>query len=199
MPLKKWIAKGFIAIILAVGGACLEASSDLIKNNFEPVLVSARNFLEDRLSPIPSSALIGINLTFYLSSADAGEAYAEGVSATIPGSLCLASNGHNIVRPFEESANGYRNKTNVIMHIACRPSGRISITLSPQNGQGVKVYEGRLSDGDKVAFSGVPGSYNAGIVTIYRLDAIEPQGPWVPANKCLQSNTCKDSDFSVAE
>jgi hypothetical protein len=197
MPLKKWIAKGFIAIILAVGGACLEASSDLIKNNFEPVLVSARNFLEDRLSPIPSSALIGINLTFYLSSAYAGEAYAEGVSATIPGSLCLASNGHNIVRPFEESANGY--KTNVIMHIACRPSGRISITLSPQNGQGVKVYEGRLSDGVKVAFSGVPGSYNAGIVTIYRLDAIEPQGPWVPANKCLQSNTCKDSDFSVAE
>lgn len=197
MPLKKWIAKGFIAIILAVGGACLEASSDLIKNNFEPVLVSARNFLEDRLSPIPSSAPIGINLTFYLSSADAGEAYAEGVSATIPGSLCLASNGHNIVRPFEESANGY--KTNVIMHIACRPSGRISITLSPQNGQGVKVYEGRLSDGDKVAFSGVPGSYNAGIVTIYRLDAIEPQGPWVPANKCLQFNTCKDSDFSVAE
>ncbi|MGD8163421.1 hypothetical protein [Pantoea sp. FN0307] len=197
MPLKKWIAKGFIAIILAVGGACLEASSDLIKNNFELVLVSARNFLEDRLSPIPSSALIGINLTFYLSSADAGEAYAEGVSATIPGSLCLASNGHNIVRPFEESANGY--KTNVIMHIACRPSGRISITLSPQNGQGVKVYEGRLSDGDKVAFSGVPGSYNAGIVTIYRLDAIEPQGPWVPANKCLQSNTCKNSDFSVAE
>ena len=197
MPLKKWIAKGFIAIILALGGACLEASSDLIKNNFEPVLVSARNFLEDRLSPIPSSALIGINLTFYLSSADAGEAYAEGISVTIPGSICLASNGHNIVRPFEESANGY--KTNVIMHIACRPSGRISITLSPQNGQGVKVYEGRLSDGDKVAFSGVPGSYNAGIVTIYRLDEIEPQGPWVPANKCLQSNTCKDSDFSVAE
>lgn len=197
MPLKKWIAKGFIAIILAVGGACLEASSDIIKNNFEPVLVSARNFLEDRLSPIPSSALIGINLTFYLSSADAGEAYAEGVSATIPGSLCLASNGHNIVRPFEESANGY--KTNVIMHIACRPSGRISITLSPQNGQAVKVYEGRLSDGDKVAFSGVPGSYNAGIVTIYRLDAIEPQGPWVPANKCLRSNTCEDSDFSISE
>lgn len=197
MPLKKWIAKGFIAIILAVGGACLEASSDIIKNNFEPVLVSARNFLEDRLSPIPSSALIGINLTFYLSSADAGEAYAEGVSATIPGSLCLASNGHNIVRPFEESANGY--KTNVIMHIACRPSGRISITLSPQNGQGVKVYEGILSDGDKVAFSGVPGSYNAGIVTIYRLDAIEPQGPWVPANKCLRSNTCEDSDFSISE
>lgn len=117
MPLKKWIAKGFIAIILAVGGACLEASSDLIKNNFEPVLVSARNFLEDRLFPIPSSALIGINLTFYLPSADAGEASAEGLSATIPGSLCLASNGHNIVRPFEESANGYRNKTNVIMHI----------------------------------------------------------------------------------
>jgi hypothetical protein len=104
-----------------------EASSDLIKDNFEPVLVSARNFLEDRLSPIPGSALIGINLTFYLPSADAGEASAEEISATIPGSLCLASNGHSIVRPFDESANGH--KTNVIMHIACRPSGRIYISL----------------------------------------------------------------------
>ena len=197
MAFKKWIAKGFIAIILAVGGASLEASSDLIKNNFEPALVSARNFLEDQLFPIPRSALIGINLTFYLPSSDAGEASEEGVSATIPGSLCLASNGHNIVRPFEESANRY--KTNVIMHIDCRPSGRISITLSPQNGEDVKVYEGRLSDGGKVAFAGVPGSYNAGIVTIHRLDAIEPKDPWVPVNKCLQSNTCKDSDFSVAE
>lgn len=50
-----------------------------------------------------------------------------------------------------------------------------------------------------MAFSGVPGSYNAGIVTIYRLDAIEPQGAWVPANKCLHSNTGEDSDFSVSE
>lgn len=115
----------------------------------------------------------------------------------IPGSLCLVSNGHHSVRSFKESANGY--KTNVIMNIACRPSGRISITLSPQNGQDVKVYEGRLSDGDKVAFTGVPGSYNAGIVTIYRLDAIEPHGPWIPVNKCLQSNTCKNFVFSVAE
>ncbi|CAM7725864.1 MAG: hypothetical protein E6265_10210 [Enterobacteriaceae bacterium] len=197
MPLKKWIAKGFIAILLAAGGACLEASSDLIKDNFEPVLVSARNFLEDRLSPIPGSALIGINLTFYLPSADAGEASAEEVSATIPGSLCLASNGHSIVRPFDESANGH--KTNVIMHIACRPSGRIYISLLPQNGQGVSVYEGRFNDGDKIAFPGVPGSYNAGIVTMYRLDAIEPQGPWVPVNNCLHSDTCKDSNLSVAE
>ena len=197
MPLKKWITKGLIAILLAVGGACLEASSDLIKNNFEPTLVSVRNFLEDRLFPVPDSALIGINLTFYLPSAEAEEASAEGVSATIPGSLCLASNGNSIVHPFDESANGH--KTNAIMHIACRPSGRISIFLSPQNGQRVEVYEGRFNDGDKVAFPGVSGSYNAGIVSMYRLDAIELQGSWEPVNKCPQSRACKGTDFSVTE
>jgi hypothetical protein len=63
----------------------------------------------------------------------------------------------------------------------------------------VQVYEGRFKDGDKVAFPGVPGSYYAGILTMHRLDAVEPKGPWVPVNKCQIANTCNDGDFSINE
>ncbi|ELR0533333.1 hypothetical protein R3I79_003446 [Escherichia coli] len=194
---KKTISKGLIAIIVAAGGACLEASTDLIKNNFEPALMATRNFFEDQFFPIPDGALLGLNLTFYIPFAKAGDTSAEGVSATIPGSLCLKPNGHSIVRAFDESSYGRQN--NAVIHLTCRPSGRISVSLVPQSGHSVKIYEGRFNDGDKVAFSGVPGSYYAGILTMYRLDAREPKGPWISINTCLQSTTCKDLDASLEE
>jgi hypothetical protein len=190
---KKLLAKGLVAIFVAVGGACLETSTDLIKKNFQPVLVSSINYFEDKFFPIPENALFGINLTFYIPSTKAGGPSAEAVSATIPGALCLSANGHSIVRPFNESAGGHQ--TNVMM----RPSGRISIFLSPQSVQDVQVYEGNFNDGDKVSFPGMPGSYSTGILTMYRLNAMEPKGPWVPVNKCMQSNTCKQTDFTVVE
>lgn len=195
--LKKTISKGIIAIIVAAGGACLEASTDLIKNNFEPALMATRNFFEDQFSPIPDGAQLGLNLTFYIPSAKAGETYAEGVSATIPGVLCLKPNGHSIVRTFDQSSYGHQ--TNTVIHLTCRPSGRVSVSLVPQSGHIVKVYEGRFNDGDKVPFSGVPGSYNAGILTMHRLDVREPEGAWVPVNTCQQSNTCKYLDASLEE
>ncbi|EIH97701.1 hypothetical protein DEN96_26625 [Escherichia coli] len=194
---KKSISKGLIAVIVAAGGACLEASTDLIKNNFEPALMATRNFFEDQFFPIPDGALLGLNLTFYIPFAKAGDTSAEGVSATIPGSLCLKPNGHSIVRAFDESSYGHQ--TNAVIHLTCRPSGRISVSLVPQSGHRVKIYEGRFNDGDKVAFSGVPGSYYAGILTMYRLDAREPKGPWISINTCQQSATCKDLDSSLEE
>ncbi len=194
---KKSISKGLIAVIVAAGGVCLEASTDLIKNNFEPALMATRNFFEDQFFPIPDGALLGLNLTFYIPFAKAGDTSAEGVSATIPGSLCLKPNGHSIVRAFDESSYGHQ--TNAVIHLTCRPSGRISVSLVPQSGHRVKIYEGRFNDGDKVAFSGVPGSYYAGILTMYRLDAREPKGPWISINTCQQSATCKDLDASLEE
>ncbi|WNK06511.1 hypothetical protein RMO93_25450 (plasmid) [Escherichia coli] len=193
----KIISKGLIAIIVAAAGACLEASTDLIKNNFESALMATRNFFEDQFFPIPDGALLGLNLTFYIPFAKAGDTSAEGVSATIPGSLCLKPNGHSIVRAFDGLSYGHQ--TNVVIHLTCRPSGRISVSLIPQSGHRVKVYEGRFNDGDKVAFPGTPGSYYAGILTMYRLDARKPKGPWVPLNTCLQSTTCNDLDTSLEE
>lgn len=196
MPsLKKYFSKGLIAVIAAVGGACLEATTDIIKKNFEPALVSARNSLEDRFSPLPENALIGLSLDFYMPSALGNETKAEGVSASIPGKSCRKPDGHDIVRVFDESANGHR--TNAVMIIHCSPSGRVSVSLAPQSGQIVSIYEGRFRDGEKVGFPGIPGSYYAGVLTIHRLDAVEPKGPRVPVNKCQIDNSCKPEDFSI--
>ena len=154
--------------------------------------MATKYFFEDQFSSVPESAQFGLNLTFYIPSAKAGETFAEAVSATIPGSLCLKPKGHSIVRAFDDSAASHQ--TNVMMHITCRTSGRISISLASESNHNVKVYEGRFSDGEKVAFPGIPGSYYAGILTMYRLHAREPKGPWFSVNTCQQSNTCKDLD-----
>lgn len=195
LSLKKYLSRGFIAVTIAVGGACLEATTDIIKKNFEPALLSARNSFEDRFSPLPDSVLIGLNLMFYMPSALGNEARAEGVSATIPGASCRKPDGHDIVRVFDESANGHR--TNAVMIIHCRPSGRVSVSLAPQSGEVVSIYEGRFKDGNKIGFPGVPGSYYAGVLTMYRLSAVEPKGPRVPVNKCQVDNSCDSKDFSI--
>lgn len=195
ISLKKKLSKGLIAVVAAVGGACLESTTDIIKKNFEPVLIGTRNTFEDWLDPLPSDALIGITLETYMPSASGDEPSAEAVSATIPAKSCRKPDGHDIIRTFDDSPNGHR--TNAVMMIHCRPSGRVSIALAPQSGEIVQVYEGRVKDGDKAGFPGVPGSYYAGIVTMHRLDAVEPNGPWVPVNECQVDNSCDSKDFSI--
>jgi hypothetical protein len=190
---KTHLSKGLIAILAAVGGAGLEATTDLVKKNFEPALVSARNAVEDWLAPLPPEALIGINLMFYTPATSVDQPWAEAVSATIPANSCREPDGHDIVRVFDESPNGHR--TNAVMMIHCRPSGRVSIGLAPQSGQIVNIYDGRFKDGEKKGFPGVPGSYHAGVLTMYRLDAVKPSGPLVPVNKCQIDNSCDMKTF----
>ena len=177
---KKYLSSGLLAAVAAIGGALLEASTDLLKRNFEPALVSTRNTLEDWTFPLPSEVVIGLNLMFYMPSASGDESWAEGVSATIPSRSCRKPGGHDIVRAFDESPNGHR--TNTIMIIHCRPSGRVSVSLAPQSGDVRQIYDGRFKDGDKVGFAGVSGSYDAGVLTMHRLDAVKPTGPWEPLN-----------------
>ncbi|WP_214510570.1 hypothetical protein [Pseudomonas brassicacearum] len=192
---KMHISKGLIAIIAAIGGAGLEATTDLVKKNFEPALMSVRNTVEDWLAPLPSDALIGINLMFYMPTTSADKPWAEGVSASIPAKSCREPGGHDIVRVFDETPNGH--STNVVMMIHCRPSGRVSVGLAPQSGDIVRLYDGRFKDGEKKGFPGVPGSYHAGVLTMHRLDAVEPSGPLVPVNKCQIDNSCDPKSFQA--
>ncbi|MFJ2379474.1 hypothetical protein K1T36_19685 [Pseudomonas protegens] len=181
MPsLRKYLSSGLLAVSAAVGGALLEASTDLLKKNFEPALISTRNTLEDWASPLPNNALIGLNLMFYIPTASGDEPWAEGMSATIPSKSCQKPGGYDIVRVFDASPNGHR--TNAVVTIHCRSSGRVSVSLAPLSGETVQVYDGQFKDGDKVGFPGVPGSYYAGVLTMHWLDAVEPKGPWIPLN-----------------
>ena len=191
----KNLTKGIIAVIATIGGACLEATTDIIKKNFEPTLINTRNSFEDHFLPLSDSAQIGLNLMFYVPSALGDETRAEGVSATIPGASCRKPNGHDIVRVFDESANG--QNTNVIMIIHCTPSGRVSVRLAPQSGKIVPIYEGHFKDGQKAAFPGIPGSYYAGVLTIHRLDGVKPKGSWELVNKCQTDNNCDSQGISI--
>lgn len=195
ISLKKNLSKGLIAVIAAVGGACLEATTDIIKKNFELALIGTRNTFEDWSSPIPADALIGITLETYMPSASGDEPRAEAVSATILAKSCRKPDGHDIIRVFDESPNGHR--TNAVMMIHCRPSGRVTVSLAPQSGETVQIYEGRFKDGEKAGFPGVPGSYYAGVLTMHRLDAVEPSGPRVPVNECQVNDSCDSKDLSI--
>lgn len=184
---KKYLSSGLLAAVAAIGGALLEASTDLIKKNFEPALASSRNMLEDWFSPLPRDALIGITLQTYMPSPAENDFRSEEVSASIPAKSCRKPGGHSIVRVFDEAPN--KHHTNAVMMIHCRPSGRVSIALAPQSGETVQIYEGRFQDGDKVGFPGVPGSYYAGVLTMHRLDEIQPTGPWEPVNIANQERS----------
>lgn len=55
---KKYLFTGLLAISTGVGGALLEASTDLVKKNFDSVLIGTRNTLEDWIFPLPRDALL---------------------------------------------------------------------------------------------------------------------------------------------
>jgi len=195
LNIKRNALKVLTVTVAAVSGACLEATTDVIKKNFEPALIGARNAFEDWAYPLPSNAMIGINLQSFMPSAKSDEPWAEAVSATISGKSCLEPDGHEIVRAFDEAPNGHR--TNAIMMIRCRPSGRVSVSLTPQSGSTILIYDGRFKDGEKAAFPGIPGSYYAGILTMYRLDSVIPKGSWEPVNKCQIDNSCDSAELSA--
>ncbi len=176
LNIKRNALRVLAVTVAAVSGACLEATTDVIKKNFEPALIGARNVFEDWAYPLPSNAMIGITLQTFMPSAKSDEPWAEAVSATISGKSCLEPDGHEIVRAFDEAPNGHR--TNAIMMIRCRPSGRVSVSLTPQSGSTMSIYDGRFKDGEKAAFPGIPGSYYAGILTMYRLDSVVPKESW---------------------
>lgn len=112
MPsLKKYLVSSLLALSTAVGGALLEASTDLLKKNFEPALISTRNTFEDWLSPLPAKALIGINLMFYMPSAYGDETRSEGFSATIPAKICRQTDRHDIVRVGPQSTTARQPQT----------------------------------------------------------------------------------------
>lgn len=197
MPsLKKYLSSSLLAVAAAVGGALLEASTDLIKTNFEPALLATRNLLEDWFLPLPHDALLGISLDVYAPSTVGNNAWVQSVSATIPAKRCHQAGWTGIVQAFDRAQSS--NVANAILTIRCRPSGRVTVALSPQSGRTVEVYDGRFNDGDKLGFPGVPGSYYAGVLTMHRLDAVQPEGPWVPVNKCQLTDSCDPNDF-VAE
>jgi hypothetical protein len=185
------------ALVVATGGALLYEYNDALSSMAKPTFSSAWAWAQDHLSPMESGKLIAVDLKFFIPSNVDKKRSVEGISATFPAARCRRPEGASITRSFD---GGSRDSyTNAIVTISCRASGRTLVKLTPQSGAPVMVYDGIYNDGDQVPFSGMPGSYYAGMLTMHFLDEKLPSGPRVPVNKCQITKTCADMIDDQAE
>lgn len=185
---KATFSKVAIAVAASTGGVLLGTYNEALTGAIRPAAISAWEWIEDRLRPMPDGKDIGVAVQFYIPATIDKDRQFEGVSVTLPSARCKGREGASIERTFDD---GLRDSyTNAIIKIACRASGRTLVTLTPESGAAQIVYDGIFKDGERVAFPGIPGSYYAGIVSLYLLDTTLPDGPWQPVNKCQINNTC---------
>lgn len=193
-PKRAWwremSSKAVVAIVASTGGVLAATYNDALTTFIKPGLANAWAWTQDRVSPMANDKLIGVGLMFYIPpNVDRGRS-AEGVSVTLWPERCKRPGGVSIKKAY---GDGERDSyTNAIVGISCRASGRTLVTLTPESGTAVTIYDGIPKDGEQIAFTGVPGSYYAGIVSLYWLDKKMPDGPWVPVNKCQRTNTCAE-------
>ncbi|MDB5768044.1 MAG: hypothetical protein JWQ61_2858 [Collimonas fungivorans] len=185
---KRMFGAATVAIVASTGGVLVEAYTGALTSFIKPTLAAGWKQMQDHLFPMPDDKLIAVSLQFFIPPNVNKERSAEGISATFWPARCKRPEGDSFKRPFD---GGERDSyTNAIVNISCRASGRTLITLTPQSGTTHTLYDGILKDGEKLAFPGVPGSYYAGIVSLYLLDTKMPDGPWRPVNKCQINNSC---------
>ncbi|UXZ98911.1 hypothetical protein K3169_14070 [Pseudomonas phytophila] len=192
--LKQYLKKALLGTTCAIGGAILGSSTDLLKEQLWPWLYGVGHYAEDVLDPISEDELIGVNLVFYIPPEFRKGHSSEGLSASIPAKQCLKGK-HQVIRNFDDTSDDHQ--TNAIVHITCRPSGRLTVSLTPQDGKIVEIYDGIFNDGDRASFPGVQGSYHAGILTMHWLNSVKPEGPLLPVNKCQIDNSCAPKDFTT--
>ncbi|WP_175762602.1 hypothetical protein [Burkholderia anthina] len=187
---KDMSSKAVVAVVASTGGVLAATYNDALTSFIKPGLANAWAWTQDRISPMADDKLIGVSLTFFIPpNVDKGRS-AESVSVTLSPEHCKRPDGVSIKKAYgDRERDSY---TNAIVGISCRASGRTVVTLTPESGAAVTVYDGIPKDGEQVAFSGVTGSYYAGIASLYWLDKKMPDGPWVPVNKCQLTNTCAD-------
>lgn len=186
---SRWLLTGVYTIVTMTVGATIEAYGSYIQKNVGPFFASGWNLLQDHISPLSMDKQIGVSLRFYIPpSVDKAREF-ESKSVTLPAELCHKSESRPIVSNFD---GGERDSyTNVIVRVSCRPSGRTKVVLAPQSGDVITLYDDIFKDGTRVEFPGVPGSYNAGVLSLYILGD-EPHGPLFPINKCMETNDCEE-------
>jgi hypothetical protein len=193
MKVNWWRSKfrmAAFAVVATSGMVLATIYKDTLTSLITPNLSYGFAWIQDHLFPMPDDKLIGAELRFYIpNNVNKGRSF-EAVSVTFWPERCKRPEGASIVRTFDD---GERDSyTNAIVTISCRASGRTLVTLTPQSGTTVTIYDGIFRDGEKKPFAGIPGSYYAGLLTLHLLDTKMPSGPWRLVNKCQLSNTCAE-------
>ncbi|WP_426117107.1 hypothetical protein [Pseudomonas sp. DSP3-2-2] len=177
----------------ALGGAVILGSSTAIQERFVPTMKAAMYIFEDLAFSMQKDQMVAIDLRFFITTKDS-EATSENVSANLVSSDCR-SNGNVLVENIGTGISEYQ--THAVLTVACRRSGRITISLTPQNGSPIEVFNGKVrrDSEEKVSFAGNPGSYSAGILSMKDLGF--EASPWDAIPSC-QTNTCCASRHPLA-
>ncbi|MDN7899074.1 MULTISPECIES: hypothetical protein [Burkholderia cepacia complex] len=183
-----WWKRILIALLAATASVGLMAYQSNLTHIVEPWISDAFGWAEDHIRPMPDDKLIGISLRFWQpSDTDRGELF-EGLSITIGPKQCRQPGGYELTRIFNDhDSNAY---THAFVHVTCRASGRVIVTLVPRDGAATNVYDGLAKEWVQLPFPGVKGSYSYGDVVVTTLNRDPPAGPWIPANKCQLTNSC---------
>ncbi len=193
---QKYRHQVMTAILVSTCTAVLVPYSDSVTSAVKELFTSVWAKGQDIFSPMPDDKILGVSLRFYPSQKDGHNHYLEDLSVTIWQSQCKAPEGKSILRTFDDHKADTDTSTQAIVGIACRASGRVKVTLTPQSGEPQVIYDGIPDDGEQHPYPGVAGSYSAGILSLYWLDTKEPEGPWVPVNKCQIDGSCHATDFT---
>jgi hypothetical protein len=184
----KWWKRASVGLLVATVGVPLAAYETGLKHVVEPWVSNAFAWAEDQVRPMPDDKLIGISLRFWdPSDADRSTTF-EGLSITIGPKQCRQPGGYALTRVFAD--RDFNANTHAFVHVTCRASGRVTVTLIPRSGAAATVYEGRAKEWDQLPFPGVKGSYSYGDVVVTMWGRDLPAGPWRPVNKCQSTDSC---------
>lgn len=177
---RTWVTSGLTALLLATAAVLLTAYKSELMHVVGPWVSDAFAWTEDHVRPMPDDKLVGINLRFWDPSDADREQVFEALSITIGPKQCRQPGGYKFTRIFGD--RDFNPSTYALVHVSCRASGRVAVTLIPRSGAAATVYDGHAKEWEQLPFPGVKGSYSYGDVVVTMLDLDLPAGPRRAAN-----------------
>ena len=193
--IKKLRTKFYLAAVFVVstfvattGGAIVEAYRKVASENVIPAVSSAWLHVYGIFNPLPEHYDYHFSVTFFNPPFEGNPVSSESTGVSITGEDCRKSGGKTSYMTSSSNMEGWQNY--VITEAFCSSHG-VTVTLIPQaGGEKQIIYEGLFYEGKQIAFPGVSGRYNAGVLTLLSTDRSEPHGEWVPANECQKGGAC---------
>lgn len=197
---KGWRARLYLAAVLvattilsSTSDAVVEAYRNIVSENIVPAMNTLWFKIYGTFNPLPEHHDYHFSVTFYIPPSAGNIGGTENTGVSIPGEECRKSGGVTFSAPSSLNFENWQN--NVITEAFCS-SSRVTVSLIPQTGgERQTIYDGLFYEGKQIAFSGVPGRYNAGVLKLISTDRSEHVGDWVPVNECQKSRTCDSQSF----
>ena len=182
--------KTLSVIAIGVLTASLVPFNDSITNLTSYLLSAGKEYISDVLFPLGNDKRIYIRLGFRLPLTPNENNTTETLTTLLLPSYCKSAKKDPTI--LNNNDNKFAKHINSIVTVACRASGKTTVTMISQNGSPQTIYDDIPNGTEHIPFSGVPGSHFAGVLLVDLEDTNEPSGSWEPVNNCQRDNTCED-------